>query len=129
LSNTVDGFAVSTTSLFARVSGGGVFRSTDGGDSWAPANDGLTNTHVLALAASGTTLFAGTDGGVFRSIDDGASWTPVSGLSYTAIPALAVSGTSLFAAAPGDGVFRSPDDGVSWMAVNTGLMHELAASG
>ncbi|HEX9941850.1 MAG TPA: hypothetical protein VGG03_07530, partial [Thermoanaerobaculia bacterium] len=61
----------SASTLFAAVFGFGVFRSTDGGASWAPASRGLTNSTVLALAAGGDALYAGTEGqqrlgGVFK---------------------------------------------------------------
>ena len=62
---------------------GGVIRSTDAGASWTAINDGLTNTNVLSLGASATTLYAGTiAGGVWqRPLSDvtgvsGASETP-----------------------------------------------------
>jgi photosystem II stability/assembly factor-like uncharacterized protein len=50
-----------------RGNNGGVFRSTDGGRSWQPFNEGLTNPNVLALAidVTGKALYAGTQGGVF----------------------------------------------------------------
>lgn len=72
--------------LFAAVAsyggrGLGVFKSTDGGQSWRMASAGLADLAVNALALSpgfvqDHTLFA-TDGrgGVFRSTDAGQSWT------------------------------------------------------
>jgi photosystem II stability/assembly factor-like uncharacterized protein len=47
----------------------GVLRSTDGGDSWAPFDDGLPNAFVsdLDMRASGRTLYASTMGrGIYR---------------------------------------------------------------
>ena len=51
-------------------SGGGVYCSTDNGDTWEPVNTGLTNTEVYSLAMdSKGYLYAGTtEGGVFRSV-------------------------------------------------------------
>ena len=49
---------------------GGVFRSSDNGDSWSQINTGLTNTSVSALAVnSSDDIFAGTNGGVFRHVE------------------------------------------------------------
>jgi len=48
------------------IGGGGVFKSTNGGEDWNVFNTGLTNLYVYALAidpATPTTLYAGTDGG------------------------------------------------------------------
>ena len=57
----------------------GVFKSTDGGDTFAPASAGLGTVEIHALAAdpvNTATLYAGTArDGVFRSLDGAASWT------------------------------------------------------
>src|SRR5688572_10481036 len=118
--NTVS-FAVSGTTLFAGTFGGGVFLSTNDGIDWTEASAGVTNRTVLALAASGSNLFAGTKGGVFRSSDNGTSWSAVNtGLTNSLVSSLAVSGTNLFAGTYGGGVFLSGDDGESWTAVGEG---------
>ena len=53
--------------------GAGIFRSTDDGTSWQPASVGLTEYTITALAAAGTTLYAGAFN-LQRSTDRGASW-------------------------------------------------------
>jgi photosystem II stability/assembly factor-like uncharacterized protein len=139
-------FALSGTNLIAGTGdwdtwGGGVFLSTDDGSSWTAVNNGLMNTYVAALVASGTNLFAGCDGGysdkaggVFRSTNNGASWTAASvGLTNTHVLALAISGTNLFAGTD-SGAFLSKDNGTSWTAASTGLrlnssVNALAVSG
>ena len=119
---TISSLAISGTTLYAgsggypyfpSYEGEGVFRSTDGGVSWAPVNTGLTEHNVTSLAVSGTTVYAGTRDGVFR-LENDDSWTHV-GLSGSNVASLvAESGTTrLYAGTYGDGVFRSPD-GVSW---------------
>jgi photosystem II stability/assembly factor-like uncharacterized protein len=57
--------------------GGGVYRSTDNGESWTLTINGLANTYVLALATNADgDIFAGTGGnGIFRSTDNGDTWT------------------------------------------------------
>ena len=66
---------------------------------------------VSALAASGTTLYAGTSRGVFRSTDAAATWQPVTmGLSGQPIQALGVASddadrlvaAEMLSSAPGD---------------------------
>jgi hypothetical protein len=121
-------FAASGTNLLA---GGhdGVYLSTDDGTSWTAVCAGLPWYKegeyyrfypVSCLAASGLSLFAGTDGyGVFLSTNNGTSWTAVNeGLQsfssddtahYPGIAGLAVSGTHLFATAEyGRGIFGRP---------------------
>ena len=46
---------------------GGVYRTVNGGGSWQPFSQGLTNRFVLTFAidSTGHVLYAGTQGGVF----------------------------------------------------------------
>ncbi|HMZ22773.1 MAG TPA: Ig-like domain-containing protein, partial [Blastocatellia bacterium] len=111
--------------LLAGTNGGGLFRSTNNGQTWTPATAGLSNQVILALTVGndGATLFAGTDGGVFRSTDQGASWNAVN----TGLPAglsvrtFAVSGGKLYAGSF-LGVFLTEDGGASWRQINAGLL-------
>ncbi len=106
-------------SLFAGTEGGGVYRSTDNGESWIHV--GLANSAVLALAVNSSgTVFAGTrDGGLFRSTDGGGSWTQT-GLASTSVWSLALNANgNIFAGANADvffaaSVFRSTDNGGTW---------------
>ena len=73
-----------TNNMFAGSVGGGIFKSTNGGASWAPVNDFMANLAVSTIVMKPglpTTMFAGTgegfynaDGirgaGVFTSIDE-----------------------------------------------------------
>ncbi len=110
--------------IFAASYGGGIFHSTNNGDSWIAVNSGLTNTDVRALAinAANGHIFAGTgSGGIFRSMDNGASWTAQnSGLSNLNISAFAINSRGyIFAGTTGGGIFRSMDNGENWTAVNS----------
>lgn len=56
---------VTPNNLYAGTSGGGVFRSFNGGNTWNPANTGLTNYYVNSVAidpATPFTIHAGTSG-------------------------------------------------------------------
>jgi hypothetical protein len=51
--------------LYAGTFGGGVFKSTDGGNSWIAVNTGLTNSYILSLAidpVNPNILYAGSAG-------------------------------------------------------------------
>jgi photosystem II stability/assembly factor-like uncharacterized protein len=103
----------------------GVFKSTDGGNTWARALSGLPKKGIYALAtspnyASDQTLFAGMwEGGVYKSTNGGASWANASsGLGNLRVWAVALSpafGTdqTLFAGTDG-GLYRSTNGGASW---------------
>jgi ligand-binding sensor domain-containing protein len=119
----VHAFAVSGPNLFAGTWDYGAFLSKDNGRSWTAVNTGLPLDllTVHSLAASGTTLFAGTEFGVFVSTNNGTSWTAAcTGLTNKFILSLAVSGTNLFAGTY-EGVFLSTDNGTSWTEVNAGV--------
>jgi hypothetical protein len=130
LGGEVASLASSGAYLFAGIPGGGVYRSSDNGASWSEASVGLTNLNVHTLAASGTTLFAGTlttmidpsDNDTYRSTDNGASWMKLN-TSFTLL-SLAVKGTDLFAGTAGQGIYRSTDNGASWVQINTGLLKD-----
>ncbi|MDF1553166.1 MAG: HYR domain-containing protein [Deferrisomatales bacterium] len=66
------------------ATGGGVFRSLDGGDTWEPRSAGLQSPDVTDIAACGGAdpalriLIAGTDSaGLHLSSDGGATWSQV----------------------------------------------------
>ena len=117
--------------LFVGTDTGGVFVSSNNGGSWAPADSGLSNLKIRALASTGTTLYAGTYGrGIFRSTDNGHLWTSANaGLTDTFVTALASHGDTLYAGVHGgrvdtgsatgyDGkLFYSADNGTSWILV------------
>src|SRR5262249_34476293 len=64
------------TTLYAGTTTGGVFRTTDGGGTWAAANAGLGSFKVAALdLRPGVALLAGTNVGVSKSTDGGDTWT------------------------------------------------------
>src|SRR5262245_10259770 len=82
-----------STTVYAGTHGGGMYKSTDGGENWNKINTGLTASTVFALAIdpiTPTTLYAGTwDGGIFKTTNGGDSWTAInSGLYVTIIQAL-----------------------------------------
>jgi hypothetical protein len=58
--------------------GNGVYKSVDGGASWASANRGMIDYSITALAvdpANPQIVYAGGDGGeLFKSTDGGATW-------------------------------------------------------
>lgn len=98
--------------------GGGVHRSTDGGDTWAQLGLGPAADDVLSFATHSGELFAGTDHGVFALV--GGSWSPRSaGLGGRVVTSMTALPGSLFAGTD-HGVFRSSDAGASWVAAGSG---------
>lgn len=108
----------------------GVYRSIDGGQNWAAANNGISNRRLERLLAQGNTLYAAGRDGVYRSTDLGSNWTNLSnGLSNFRINCLAINGSTLFIGtdsstndgAAGPGILRSTDGGMTWTPANTGI--------
>ncbi len=117
-----------TTFNNSTTPGGGIFASDDLGLTWHAANNGLTNTTVYALAATGTDLLAGTDEGVFISSDYGSSWSQENnGLSYIHVRAIGANPGQVYASTfyhdlwqdYQSAIFRSGNKGAEW--VNSGV--------
>jgi photosystem II stability/assembly factor-like uncharacterized protein len=105
----------------------GLFKTSDGGNTWLPINTGLLNlrdpgrisaividpddTNVVYAATGG---YGATDGrGVFKSVDGGKNWTAFNdGLSALDVRALALApgGPNVLYVGTSAGVFKNIDD-------------------
>jgi photosystem II stability/assembly factor-like uncharacterized protein len=82
LTNTVSGMTAHAGYIWAGSADSGVYRSSDGGTTWTPVNNGLTGNalKVNALLAVDdgilvdNTVLAATADGVYRSPDTGDNW-------------------------------------------------------
>ena len=77
---------------------GGVFKSSDGGQTWVVASQGLPTGSVGKLAVgsgSPTAVYAATPAGIFASSDGARSWTPINnaGLPNVGPSDFAIDGT------------------------------------
>ena len=93
---------------------GGVLASQDGGATFAPSNQGISERKIAALLVDSTNpncLYAGVVndkkyGGVFRSIDGGAHWEQLGpGLDGRDVFALAQTKDGTIVAGTGSGIF------------------------
>jgi photosystem II stability/assembly factor-like uncharacterized protein len=121
--------------VYASAHCAGIFKSTDGGRRWSPANAGLEPqcpaAYPLALdpRAPQTMYAADPERGVFKSLDGGARWRRVNtgllGLSYL-VSSLAVDPQrprTVYASTGALGLFKSSDGGVHWRSLPSGLEH------
>jgi hypothetical protein len=94
----------------------GVYKTTDGGKTWTPVNNGLTDPVVPALyldPSNPSVVLAGsTSGGIFRSIDGGATWNLLASSLGPVSTFISYNGAIL--AGIGQGIARSSDDGATW---------------
>ncbi len=122
---------VSSTTIY--VGGyGGVYKSTNGGSSWAAANTGFSYNaapHLVvdAVAVSRSNpsiLFAAEINGVYKSIDAGASWS-VAGdaLIGSRVLTLAIdpADANRVYVSANNGIYRSSDGGSTWVRSVSGL--------
>ena len=111
--------------LYAAISGNyGVYRSTDGGNSWTESLTVGSARTVVINPASPNILYAAIDGdGIYKSTDNGENWITVSTV-LTRTMALAADpndGNILYAGTWGNGVYKSIDGGASWNPINSGI--------
>lgn len=111
-----------------------IFRTADGGATWARRDAGLPQEPILALAldpADAATLWVALlSGGIYRSTDSGLTWTLVSRIpgnlesslvaDLTASPPAALYLVRQTFGSPSS-VLRSLDEGRSWTPLRTGL--------
>jgi RHS repeat-associated protein len=115
---------IDTNTYYAGTWYSGTLKSSDGGVSWTPTNNGLTANHVYALAADPLTsnrLFAGTEMGLYVSQDGGASWgRPAGALPGRSVLEIAFADNFLLAVTE-LGLYRSPDGGSTWLTPTVDL--------
>jgi len=108
----------SQSEAFAGFFGQGIYRSTDGGKTWQEANNGLSNRHLLTLAASPEgKIYAGTyGGGLFHYSDRSRSWSLLkTGLKDGIVQCIAFAPSGLMMiGARREGVLLSRDQGQTW---------------
>lgn len=123
----------------------GINRSTDGGLTWSPVNNGLLNTQVQAISlpkdhpVGQFVIYAGTapgaNDGVYKSTDGGNSWTRVvNGISEPA-GSLGVQALLVHAFDPNivwcaifngttdavNGLYKTTDGGANWFPITNGI--------
>jgi photosystem II stability/assembly factor-like uncharacterized protein len=115
----VHGFAVDPRdqSLWAAVAGEGLYRSTDGGDSFALVTEEVGgNVMALAVTPEGRLLAGDMQQGLLVSENEGKEWrvaerAPVIGLAIN-------PDDSAVVIAAGPGILRSGDGGAGWEQVH-----------
>ena len=101
---------------------GSLFKSINGGASWATVKIGSAVTSFAIDPRMSEIAYAGTDaGGVFKTTDGGVSWTAINdglttGSRVTSL-AIDLSNSQVIYAASYVGVFKTLDGGTSWTAI------------
>ncbi|MBN1401663.1 MAG: hypothetical protein JXA74_12540, partial [Anaerolineae bacterium] len=106
--------------VLAGLHDAGVWKSVDGGRSWASASEGLAARGFARLMAVDGRFYAlGPQEGLWVAQDKGRDWTPVGDLdALLPISAMATSGEhDLWIVSEQGGILHSPDGGQSWSTV------------
>lgn len=108
----------------------GIWRSTNGGNSWEWINDAPVNVTIWWLHIDDNqNIWAGTNGnGILVSYDNGDTWLQTGAEGYRIHAIESSSQGWLLAAAEYAGVYRRNVTGGVWETVNTGLTELRAAS-
>jgi len=115
--------------IYAGTERGGVFKSIDGGASWASASENIVPAQILDVtqASDGGRLFAATTSGLYSSDDNGAQWTLSNTGDLSFILSMVADPTRapiVYVGGPEGQVYRSGDGGLSWIRAANGLPRE-----
>ena len=105
--------------LYAGVpfgTGLGIYKTSDGGDTWTKLAALQLAFDTLAVAASPTAVYAATDKGVMRSRDGGTTWTATSITASADTVAVDPTNPHVVYVNAG-GIYVSTDDGDTWSSV------------
>ena len=130
---------VNTSTLYAATDNG-VLRTTNGGATWEPANNGLPSGRVTAVAidpSNPSVVYVGTQG-VYKSTNGGSTWVrtgngiPSTSLGVAALAIDPSNPANLYAglfAAGGFGLVRSTDGGASWITATNAILPKTTFDG
>jgi photosystem II stability/assembly factor-like uncharacterized protein len=138
-SSAVEGIAAQRNVYYFGTSGGGVWKTTDGGQTWKPVSDGYFGGSIGAVAVSEwdpNVVYAGTGEqtvrgnvspgtGMWKSTDAGKTWSFVGLANSQHIPRIRIHPRNpdlvyaavlghLFGPSQDRGVYRSRDGGKTW---------------
>ncbi|MFQ5629704.1 MAG: WD40/YVTN/BNR-like repeat-containing protein, partial [bacterium] len=133
---------INPQTIYAGAATGGVFKSTDGGETWQPVFDDQAVLPIGDIAIDSKNpeiVYVGTGeangghnnfpgGGVFKSTDGGANWQHIGLTETTTISRILVDPVDskrIYVASIGGyfgpdehrGIFRSLDSGVTWAKI------------
>ena len=121
-----------TTTLYAGTRYKGIYKSTDDGATFNPANTGITTLKIASVGMApgvSSRVYAGSFvDGIYKSTNSGGSWTKLTNFPEPGALVIRESPTGEIFAGTANGVFTSADGGTSWNAANNGLPAEKVVS-
>ncbi len=110
------------------AAGLGVFKSTDGGQTWTQMNNGMYNVTVGRMVQhpdSSDLIYAATNSGIFKTTDGGQNWSMKKSSGFKEI-LFKPGDPMVMYAASGGRFFRSEDSGETWQQITSGLPSNAA---
>ena len=98
----------------------GIYKTTDGGESWAPSGKGISGRIFSNMVIDPTDpekLYLGTNGsGVYRSMDGGATWSHGEGLYHQTVKSISIDpeAPNVLTMGAFRDIYRSFDFGATW---------------
>ena len=110
----------------------GVWKSTDGGQTWLQSTTGMGNrlaVEILMDPTNNNILVAATDNGIYRSTNAGANWSLVkTGGDFKDMQFMPGSTNTLYAVTSSE-FWRSTDFGNTWTQITNGVVIPGGGSG
>jgi photosystem II stability/assembly factor-like uncharacterized protein len=110
--------------IFVGTWGGGVYRSTDAGTSWAQLTNSMIQGYSDKLKIDNKGIIYSLGSGIIKSSDQGKTWTRCQYIQdmYTFNSFISCENGEIYVSAespnpPNGGVFKSTDSGDSWIEV------------
>jgi photosystem II stability/assembly factor-like uncharacterized protein len=120
-----------TRTVYIASLGGGILKSRDGGQTFAPANQGLGSLIVASLAMAQNDpnlVYAGTGAGIYKTTDGGATWSATgSDLLPLSLIIDPTDPNILYAGFNGD-LQKTTDGGDTWLSSANGIDNPLVFS-
>ncbi|MEO9893799.1 BspA family leucine-rich repeat surface protein [Aurantibacter sp.] len=106
--------------LVLNANSGGIYRSTDNGNSWTVSNSGIpVGASIYKLIEdSGVLYISVAQKGIYKSTDAGVNWIAInSGIEYQSFYSLHANGSTIYAGNANGGISYSNNGGQSWIFV------------
>src|SRR4029434_342215 len=87
----IDAVKSTVYAIYNGQNGNGIWKSGDGGETWAEADRGLVYIDASLMTVdplNSSTVYSAAGEGIFQSIDGGSSWARLAVFSFPAGPAV-----------------------------------------
>src|SRR5262249_10805867 len=112
--------------IYTGSEGAGVRKSTDGGETWLPKNNGLPDSiYSMVLDPMHPQTLYATGGGIFKSMNGGENWDLTSGAGSPLV--LDPSDPQTIYAGATGGLSKSTDGGATWQRLGNGIVGQVGS--